>query len=190
ENDRKEAESTTTASKKTQRQQRVESDSNGRGGERENKGYGEKYQYSVSRDVHETAAGALWNLAFYRENALHIVQDGGVKPLIHLCSSSVSKMARFMAALALVYMFDVRIDTSVPIGPSSPGSSKILNLDGVGRMALKHVEEFVTSFYNPQTFHSAAASLVPNALAQIAEAIRIPEAGHLRCMFKCFGPCI
>lgn len=60
------------------------------------------------QDVHETAAGALWNLAFHRENALHIVQDGGVKPLIHLCSSSVSKMARFMAALALVYMFDVR----------------------------------------------------------------------------------
>ncbi|KAK5846473.1 hypothetical protein PVK06_002763 [Gossypium arboreum] len=59
-------------------------------------------------DVHETAAGALWNLAFHRENALHIVQDGGVKPLIHLCSSSVSKMAWFMAALALVYMFDVR----------------------------------------------------------------------------------
>ncbi|MBA0825098.1 hypothetical protein Goarm_021710 [Gossypium armourianum] len=142
------------------------------------------------QDVHETAAGALWNLAFYRENALHIIQDGGVKPLIHLCSSSVSKMARFMAALALVYMFDVRIDTSVPTGPSSPGSSKILNMDGVGRMALKHVEEFVTSFYNPQTFHSAAASLVPNALAQIAEAIRIPEAGHLRCRFKCFGLCI
>ncbi|MBA0754768.1 hypothetical protein Gogos_021222 [Gossypium gossypioides] len=145
---------------------------------------------SDTEDVHETAAGALWNLAFYRENALHIVQDGGVKPLIHLCSSSVSKMARFMAALALVYMFDVRIDTSVPIGPSSPGSSKILNMDGVGRMALKHVEEFVTSFYDPQTFHSAAASLVPNALAQIAEAIRIPEAGHLRCRFKCFGLCI
>ncbi|MBA0582430.1 hypothetical protein Gorai_024578 [Gossypium raimondii] len=99
-------------------------------------------------------------------------------------------MARFMAALALVYMFDVRIDTSIPIGPPSPGSSKILNKGGVGRMALKHVEEFVTSFYNPQTFHSAAASSVPNALAQIAEAIRIPEAGHLRCRFKCFGPCI
>ncbi|KAK8560254.1 hypothetical protein V6N12_013054 [Hibiscus sabdariffa] len=131
-------------------------------------------------DVHETAVGALWNLAFYRENALHIVQDGGVKPLIHLCSSSISKMARFMAALALVYIFDRRIDASVPAGPSSSGSSKTLNMDGVGKMALKHVEEFVTSFYDPQTFHTAAASLVPTALAQIAEAIRIQEAGHLR----------
>ncbi|XP_038992313.1 protein ARABIDILLO 1-like isoform X2 [Hibiscus syriacus] len=132
-------------------------------------------------DVHETAAGALWNLAFYRENALHIVHDGGVKPLIHLCSSSVSKMARFMAALALVYIFDGRIDTSVPAGSSSSGSSKTLNTDGVGRIALKHVEEFVTSFYDPQSFLTAASSLVPTALAQIAEAIRIQEAGHLRC---------
>ncbi|GMI75661.1 F-box Armadillo protein 1, ARABIDILLO-1, F-BOX Protein 5 [Hibiscus trionum] len=132
-------------------------------------------------DVHETAAGALWNLAFYRENALQIAQDGGVKSLIHLCSSSTSRMARFMAALALVYIFDGRIDSSVPAGPSSSGSTKTLNMDGVGRMALKHVEEFVTSFYDPQTFHAAAASLVHTALAQIAEAIRIQEAGHLRC---------
>ncbi|KAK6262104.1 hypothetical protein QUC31_007920 [Theobroma cacao] len=132
-------------------------------------------------DVHETAAGALWNLAFYRDNALRIVQDGGVQPLVHLCSSSISKMARFMAALALVYMFDGRIDGAVPMGHSSQGSSKTLNIDGVGRMALKHVEEFVISFYDPQTFYTAAASLVPTALAQIAEAIRIPEAGHLRC---------
>ncbi|MBA0858839.1 hypothetical protein Goshw_000954 [Gossypium schwendimanii] len=134
-------------------------------------------------DVHETAAGALWNLAFYRDNALRIIQDDGVQPLVHLCSSSNSKMARFMAALALVYMFDGRIDSAVPVGPSasSQGSSKSLNIDGVGRMALKHVEEFVSSFYEPQTFNAAAATLVPTALAQIAEAIRIPEAGHLRC---------
>ncbi|XVF11282.1 hypothetical protein REPUB_Repub08aG0013500 [Reevesia pubescens] len=129
-------------------------------------------------DVHETAAGALWNLAFYRDNALRIIQDGGVQPLVHLCSSSVSKMARFMAALALVYMFDGRIDA---VGPSSQGSSKTLNIDGVGRMALQHVETFVISFYDPQTFYVAAASLAPTALAPVAEAIRIPEAGHLRC---------
>ncbi|XWS36983.1 hypothetical protein CRYUN_Cryun19dG0004200 [Craigia yunnanensis] len=132
-------------------------------------------------DVHETAAGALWNLAFYHDKALCIVQDGGVQPLVHLWSSSISKMARFMAALALVYMFDRRIDGAVSVGPSSQGSSKTLNADGVGRMALKHVEEFVISFYDPQTFYAAAASLVPTALAQITETIRIPEAGHLRC---------
>jgi hypothetical protein len=60
------------------------------------------------QDVHETAAGALWNLAFYPTNALRIVEGGGVPALIHLCSSSVSKMARLMAALALAYVFDQR----------------------------------------------------------------------------------
>lgn len=60
------------------------------------------------QDVHETAAGALWNLAFNPGNALRIVEEGGVPALVHLCSSSGSKMARFMAALALAYMFDGR----------------------------------------------------------------------------------
>lgn len=60
------------------------------------------------QDVHETAAGALWNLAFYSSNSLRIVEEGGVPVLVHLCSSSHSKMARFMAALTLAYMFDGR----------------------------------------------------------------------------------
>ncbi|RVW84481.1 Protein ARABIDILLO 1 [Vitis vinifera] len=63
---------------------------------------------SDAEDVHETAAGALWNLAFNPGNALRIVEEGGVPALVHLCASSVSKMARFMAALALAYMFDGR----------------------------------------------------------------------------------
>ncbi|GMJ01423.1 F-box Armadillo protein 1, ARABIDILLO-1, F-BOX Protein 5 [Hibiscus trionum] len=63
---------------------------------------------SDAEDVHETAAGALWNLAFNHSNALRIVEEGGVPALVHLCSSSLSKMARFMAALALAYMFDGR----------------------------------------------------------------------------------
>lgn len=60
------------------------------------------------QDVHETAAGALWNLAYNPGNALRIVEEGGVTALVDLCSTSVSKMARFMAALALSYMFDGR----------------------------------------------------------------------------------
>ena len=60
------------------------------------------------QDVHETAAGALWNLAFNPGNALRMVEEEGVPALVHLCSSSRSKMARFMAALALAYMFDGR----------------------------------------------------------------------------------
>ncbi|GJM91477.1 hypothetical protein PR202_ga07852 [Eleusine coracana subsp. coracana] len=61
---------------------------------------------SEVEDVHETAAGALWNLAFYSGNALRIVEEGGVPVLVHICTSSGSKMARFMSALALAYMFD------------------------------------------------------------------------------------
>ncbi|KAL7258584.1 hypothetical protein ACSBR1_004664 [Camellia fascicularis] len=63
---------------------------------------------SECEDVHETAAGALWNLAFTPGNALRIVEEGGVPALVHLCFKSASKMARFMAALALAYMFDGR----------------------------------------------------------------------------------
>nr|POE51447.1 protein arabidillo 1 [Quercus suber] len=48
---------------------------------------------SESEDVHETAAGALWNLAFNPGNALRIVEEGGVPALVHLCSSSQLKVA-------------------------------------------------------------------------------------------------
>ncbi|KAL9267129.1 ARABIDILLO 1-like protein [Drosera capensis] len=136
---------------------------------------------SEMEDVHETAAGALWNLAFNPGNALRIVEEGGVPGLVHLCSSSESKMARFMAALALAYMFDGRMDEVAVRGISAEGSSKGVNLEGARRMALKHIEAFVLSFVDPQAFSTAAASSGPAALAQIMEAARINEAGHLRC---------
>ncbi|GAV82451.1 Arm domain-containing protein/F-box-like domain-containing protein [Cephalotus follicularis] len=136
---------------------------------------------SESEDVHETAAGALWNLAFNHGNALRIVEEGGVPALVHLCSSSVSKMARFMAALALAYMFDGRLDEFALIGTSSESTSKSVSLDGAKRMALKHVEAFVLTFSDAQAFAAAAASSAPAALAQVTERARIQEAGHLRC---------
>ncbi|XP_068650796.1 protein ARABIDILLO 1-like [Aristolochia californica] len=136
---------------------------------------------SEAEDVHETAAGALWNLAFNPGNALRIVEEGGVPALVHLCSSSGSKMARFMAALALAYMFDGRMDEVALVGSSSEGTSKSVSLDGARRMALKHIEEFVLTFSDPQSFSVAASSSAPAALAQVAEAARIQEAGHLRC---------
>lgn len=132
-------------------------------------------------DVHETAAGALWNLAFYPTNALRIVEGGGVPALIHLCSSSVSKMARLMAALALAYMFDQRTEEFAPGGPLSEGTSKTMNFDEIKRVALKKIEAFVLSFSVPQNFAAAMMSSAPKALGQVAEAVRIPEAGHLRC---------
>ncbi|XP_062073224.1 protein ARABIDILLO 1-like [Humulus lupulus] len=136
---------------------------------------------SEAEDVHETAAGALWNLAFNPGNALRIVEEGGVPALVHLCSSSVSKMARFMAALALAYMFDGRMDEYALVGTSSDSMSKSVSLDGARRMALKHIEAFVLTFSDPQSFAAAAASSAPAALAQVTEGARIQEAGHLRC---------
>ncbi|CAB4269504.1 unnamed protein product [Prunus armeniaca] len=136
---------------------------------------------SEAADVHETAAGALWNLAFNPGNALRIVEEGGVPALVNLCSSSVSKMARFMAALALAYMFDGRMDEFALIGTSSESISKSVSLDGSRRMALKHIEAFVLTFSDQQTFSAAAASSAPAALAQVTEGARIQEAGHLRC---------
>ncbi|KAL8542697.1 hypothetical protein ACS0TY_003538 [Phlomoides rotata] len=132
-------------------------------------------------DVHETAAGALWNLAFNPSNALLIVEEGGVSALVHLCSTSASKMARFMSALALTYMFDGRTDEVAMVGTSTQGTSKSTDLDGSRRIALKRIEAFVISFADPQALAAAAASLAPAALAQVTESARIQEAGHLRC---------
>ncbi|KAI4372686.1 hypothetical protein MLD38_010886 [Melastoma candidum] len=136
---------------------------------------------SDAEDVHETAAGALWNLAFNPGNALRIVEEGGVLALVHLCSQSVSKMARFMAALALAYMFDGRMDECALTGTSSESMSKIISLDGSRRMALKNIEAFVHMFCDRQAFAAAAASSAPAALAEVTEGARILEAGHLRC---------
>ncbi|XP_071691184.1 protein ARABIDILLO 1-like [Rutidosis leptorrhynchoides] len=136
---------------------------------------------SQAEDVHETAAGALWNLAFNPGNALRIVEDGGVPALIHLCSSSMSKMARFMAALALAYMFDGRMDEYALVGTSADGGSKSVGVERARRMALKHIETFVLSFADPQTLSAAALSSAPAPLAQLTESARILEAGHLRC---------
>ncbi|CAN0921833.1 Protein ARABIDILLO 1 [Linum grandiflorum] len=136
---------------------------------------------SDAEDVHETAAGALWNLAFTPSNALRIVEEGGVPALVHLCSTSISKMARFMAALALAYMFDGRMDEFALVGSVLEGISKSVSLEGARRLALKHIEAFVLTFSDQHAFAVASASLAPAALAQVTERARIQEAGHLRC---------
>ncbi|KAK4798215.1 hypothetical protein SAY86_030541 [Trapa natans] len=134
-----------------------------------------------AEDVHETAAGALWNLAFNPGNALRIVEEGGVAALVNLCSSSVSTMARFMAALALSYMFDGRMDECALSGTSSESSPKVMSLDGSRRIALKHIEALINMFYDRQAFAAAAASSAPAALVEVTERVRIQEAGYLRC---------
>ncbi|GAA0168889.1 hypothetical protein LIER_23494 [Lithospermum erythrorhizon] len=136
---------------------------------------------STIEDVHETAAGALWNLAFNPGNALRIVEEGGVPVLVHLCSLSASKMARFMAALALAYMFDGRVDEVAIAAHPFGGNSKSVSLDAPRRLALKQIDAFVLSFSDLQAFASANVSVNPAALIQVTESARIQEAGHLRC---------
>ncbi|XP_050223319.1 protein ARABIDILLO 1-like [Mercurialis annua] len=131
-------------------------------------------------DVHETAAGALWNLAFNPGNALRIVEDGGVPVLIRLCTSSPSKMARFMAALALAYVFDGRMNDIEQAAPSE-GVLKSLDIDRVKKIALRHIQSFVHSFSTSQTFATVVSSSTRTTLTRVAEAARIPEAGLLRC---------
>ncbi|KAK1430373.1 hypothetical protein QVD17_13055 [Tagetes erecta] len=74
-----------------------------------------------------TAAWALCNLAFSPQNALQIVEDGGVPVLIKLCSS-MSEMARFMTALALAYIFDGRMDEYALVGSSKEDKSKSVSV--------------------------------------------------------------
>ncbi|GMH21644.1 hypothetical protein Nepgr_023486 [Nepenthes gracilis] len=73
------------------------------------------------------------------------------------------------------------MDEVSPIGTSTEGTSKCINLDGARRMALKHIEAFVLTFSGPQAFAVAAASSGPAALAHVTEAAQIQEAGHLIC---------
>ncbi|THG00461.1 hypothetical protein TEA_006891 [Camellia sinensis var. sinensis] len=139
-------------------------------------------------DVHETAAGALWNLAFNPGNALRIVDEGGVAALVRLCFSSSPKKTLFqVAAVSFVFVIlletvvSSEMDEFVQIGTSSESTSKSVSLDEARRCALRHIKAFVLSFYDPQTFAAATASSSPAALTQVAESARIPEAGHLRC---------
>lgn len=78
-------------------------------------------------------------------------------------------------------LFFYRISEVAVTGTSSEGASKCVSLDGARRMALKHIEAFVLTFSDPQAFAAAAISSAPAALAQVTEAARIQEAGHLRC---------
>ncbi|KDP40397.1 hypothetical protein JCGZ_03876 [Jatropha curcas] len=121
--------------------------------------------------------GGGGRLAFNPGNARCIAEDGGVPALVHLCTPSLSKMAHFMAALALAYMFDGRMDVIVAAGPLTEGASKFMSLEVVKSISLKHVEGFVHLFSDSQTLASVVASSAPNALSQVAEAARIPEAG-------------
>ncbi|CAL1405576.1 unnamed protein product [Linum trigynum] len=133
-------------------------------------------------DVHETAAGALWNIAFEPGNALRILQDGGVSSLIHLCSSSPSRMARFMATLALAYLFDGRMDEYVAERGITQAPFNAMIADRIKMIALNHMGSFVLSFCSDRICDAAMLSQASSAaLAQRMQGCLIPEVGFLKC---------
>ncbi|CAN6899019.1 unnamed protein product [Brassica oleracea] len=131
---------------------------------------------SQYEDVHEVAAGALWNLSFNHVNALRIVEEEGVLALGRMCTSSPSKMARFLAALTLAYIFDRRMDESVRASPK--------HLANVRRSGLKYIESYINTFMDPQTLATAASSYTSSMLAKVLKRVRIPEVDILRCSDK------
>ncbi|XP_009116719.1 protein ARABIDILLO 2 [Brassica rapa] len=131
---------------------------------------------SEYEDVHEVAAGALWNLSFTHVNALLIVEEEGVLALGRMCTSSPSKMARFLAALTLAYIFDGRLDGSVRASPK--------HLANVRRSGLKYIESYIDTFMDPQTLATAASSYTSSMLAKVLKRVRIPEADILKCSGK------
>ncbi|KAJ4896262.1 Protein ARABIDILLO 2 [Raphanus sativus] len=125
--------------------------------------------------VHENVAGALWTLSFNHGNAVRIVEDRGVQMLVRICTYSASKLARFLASLALAYIFDGSLDDRPKRTSKSVCSAKVRT------SALKCIESFIKNFKVPQIFASAASSTTPSMLAQVSEKLRIPGADNLRC---------
>ena len=77
-----------------------------------------------------------------------------------------------------------RMDDIAAIESLAEGTSKKANPERVRRMALKYINDFVLAFSDTHSLAAALVSSAPAALAQVAEAARIPEAGHLRCRFS------
>ncbi|KAL0876486.1 hypothetical protein Bca101_026191 [Brassica carinata] len=135
---------------------------------------------SQFKDVHEAAAGALWNLSFNHVNALRIVEEGGVLALGRLCTTSPSKMARFLAALTLAHIVDGRLDECVKASPGERTSESV-RLAKVRISALKYIERFIKTFMDPKIIKTAASSYTPSKSAQVLKRVCIPEANNLRC---------
>lgn len=86
-------------------------------------------------------------------------------------------------------MLVCRMDEIALVGTSVEGSSKSVNLDGLRRMSLKHIEAFISTFSDPQALAAAAsASTSPAALLQVLDSARIQEAAHLRCRSLSLSP--
>ncbi|KAI6702889.1 hypothetical protein NL676_012025 [Syzygium grande] len=124
----------------------------------------------MARSIHDyvrgAAIGAICNIVFVPINAVTMVEQGGLPVLVQLCSSSTSKTIRFMATLALAFMFDGSMDEQALVGTSSERSSN-------RRMAFKQIKDYVLVFSDQQDYTAAAASSAPVALAE--------GTGHFKC---------
>ncbi|KAL6498754.1 hypothetical protein OROGR_028301 [Orobanche gracilis] len=115
--------------------------------------------------------------------SIAVVQGGGVAALIalarsdadgHLCSSSASKAARLFSAMALAYMFDGRAGIRMDEIVVDAGNSKSVDLDGHRKLAMKHLEAFVTTIYCPRLFDAVVESSGHDIVVQqITENARI-----------------
>ncbi|KAK1364585.1 Arm domain-containing protein/F-box-like domain-containing protein [Heracleum sosnowskyi] len=135
---------------------------------------------SVAKDVHESAAEALWALSFHPMNAIQIVHYGGLQFLANCCTSSMSKVVQFVSALTLAYTFDGRMEEFCLSGASSEDNLKS-RIDAFRFLAMKSIDDFICAYSDPQLLSAVATSSSPALLTQVAESAHILEAGHLRC---------
>lgn len=135
---------------------------------------------SVDKDVHESAAEALWTLSFRPINAIQIAHCGGLRFLGKCCTSSMSKVVQFVSALTLTYIFDGRMDEFCLARASSKDILKI-RIDEFRFLAMKSIDDFIFAYSDPQLLSAVATSSSPALLTQVAESAHILEAGHLRC---------
>ncbi|KAL8119314.1 hypothetical protein AgCh_016726 [Apium graveolens] len=142
-----------------------------------------KLAQSVAKDVHESAAEALWALSFRPINAIQIAHSGGLGFVAICCTLSMSKVVQFVSALTLTYIYDERMDEFCRARASSVDDLKI-RIDAFRFLAMKSIDDFIFAYSDPRLLSSVATSSSPALLTQVAESAHILEAGHLRCRLE------
>lgn len=70
----------------------------------------------------------------------------------------------------------------VAVGLSSvENNGRTVSLEAARKLALRNIDAFVQTFFDPQSLTAAASSWAGATLNQVAETATIQEAGHLRC---------
>ncbi|KAL1809230.1 hypothetical protein ACET3Z_026220 [Daucus carota] len=135
---------------------------------------------SMAKGVHESAAEALWTLSFHHINAMQIVDEEGLPYIAHHCTSSLSKMVRFVSVLTLTYIFDRRMDEFC-LSRDSTGRNLKRKIDAFRSSAMKSIDDFIFAFSDPQLLSAVATSSSPALLTEVALSAYIVGTAHLRC---------